>query len=50
MASVEGSVMMTYDVAPEVRALAQKYGFRVELIAMKNTRHALIRKMVILKP
>lgn len=50
MASVKGSVMLTYDDAPEVRALAEKYGFRVEPIPMKNTHHALIRELLILKP
>jgi DNA adenine methylase len=50
MASVKGSVMLTYDDAPEVRALAEKHGFHVEPVPMKNTHHALIRELLILKP
>ena len=50
MASVKGSVMLTYDDAPEVRTMADKHGFRVEPIPMKNTHHALIRELLILKP
>jgi DNA adenine methylase len=50
MASVKGSVMLTYDDAPEVHAMAEKHGFRVQPIPMKNTHHALIRELLILKP
>lgn len=50
MASVQGSVMMTYDEAPEVRKLAKTHGFRVERIPMKNTHHAIIHELLILKP
>jgi DNA adenine methylase len=50
MAAVRGSVMMTYDDAPEVRGLAERHGFRVEFVPMKNTHHALIRELLILKP
>ena len=50
MASVKGSVMLTYDDAPEVRFMAEKHGFRVEPVPMKNTHHALIRELLILKP
>lgn len=50
MASVRGSVMLTYDDAPEVRALAERYGFRVEPVPMKNTHHELIRELLVLKP
>lgn len=50
MASVEGSVMLTYDDAPEVRAMAQRHGFRVEPVPMKNTHHEVIRELLILKP
>jgi DNA adenine methylase len=50
MASVRGSVMMTYDDAPEVRELAARHGFRVEPIPMKNTHHALLSELLILKP
>lgn len=50
MASVRGSVMMTYDDAPEVRAMAARHGFRVEAVPMKNTHHEIIRELLILKP
>ncbi|MES2353127.1 MAG: DNA adenine methylase [Pseudomonadota bacterium] len=50
MESVLGSVMLTYDDAPEVRALAERHAFRVEPVTMKNTHHALIRELLILKP
>ena len=50
MAAVRGSVMMTYDDAPEVREMAQRHGFRIEPVPMKNTHHAIIRELLILKP
>lgn len=50
MASVRGSVMMTYDDAPEVRDMAKRYGFRVETVPMKNTHHEVIYELLILKP
>jgi DNA adenine methylase len=50
MASVRGSVMLTYDDAPEVRSLAERYGLRIEPIPMKNTHHEVIRELLILKP
>lgn len=50
MATVQGSVMMTYDNAPEVQDLARRHGFRVEPVAMKNTHHELITELLILKP
>ena len=50
MASVQGSVMMTYDDAPEVHAMALRHGFRIEMVPMKNTHHAIIRELLILKP
>jgi len=50
MASVRGSVMLTYDDAPEVRSMAERHGFRVETVPMKNTHHQVIRELLILKP
>lgn len=50
MASVRGSVMMTYDDAPEVRSLAARYAFRIQPVPMKNTHHEIIRELLILKP
>ena len=50
MASVRGSVMLTYDDAPEVRSMAARHGFRIEPVPMKNTHHEVIRELLILKP
>lgn len=50
MAAVRGALMLTYDDAPEVRALAQRHGFRIAPVPMKNTHHAVIRELLILKP
>jgi len=50
MASVKGAMMMTYDDAPEVRLMAERYGFRVESVPMKNTHHAIMRELLIMKP
>jgi DNA adenine methylase len=50
MSRVRGSVMMTYDDAPEVREMALRNGFRVEQVPMKNTHHAIIYELLILKP
>ena len=50
MSGVSGSVMMTYDDTPEVREMAARYGFRIVLVPMKNTHHAIIYELLILKP
>lgn len=50
MASVRGSVMLTYDDAPQVRSMAERHGLRIELVPMKNTHHEVIRELLILKP
>jgi DNA adenine methylase len=50
MASVRGSVMMTYDDAPEVRALAERHGLRIARVPMKNAHHEVIRELLIFKP
>lgn len=50
MSKVHGAVMLTYDDAPEVRKLAKRYGFRIVEVPMKNTHHAIIRELLILKP
>lgn len=50
MAATDGSVMLTYDDALEVRELAAQYGFRVEEVPMKNTHHTVIRELLVLKP
>jgi DNA adenine methylase len=50
MASVRGSVMMTYSDSSEVRKLAQRFNFRVEHVPMKNTHHTVMKELLILKP
>lgn len=50
MAEVRGAVMLTYDDAPEVRSLSERYGFRIETVPMKNTHHEVIRELLIFKP
>lgn len=50
LSSVAGTVMMTYDDAPEVFDLAAKYGFTVERIAMRNTHHRTMKEVVLTKP
>jgi len=49
-ANVRGSVMMTYDDSDEVRNLAKRYGFRIKTVPMKNTHHAVIYELLVLKP
>lgn len=51
MASVRGSVMLTtYDDTPEVRSMAERHGFRIESVPMKNIHHEIIHELLILKP
>jgi DNA adenine methylase len=42
-----GDFLMTYDDAPELHALAARYGFCTELVAMKNTHHAEMTELLI---
>lgn len=50
MSAVDGAVMMTYDDSPEVRDMAQRHGFRIENVKMKNTHHEVMRELMIMKP
>ncbi len=50
MASVHGSVMLTYNDAPEVRSLAERHGFCIESVPMKTNHNKIIRELLILKP
>lgn len=47
MARTAGNVMMTYDHAPEVVAMAEARGFNYELVPMKNTHHARMFELII---
>lgn len=42
-----GDFLMTYDDAPEVRALAQKHGLAVQAIPMKNAHHRQVMELLI---
>lgn len=50
MARVQGSVLMTYDDTIEVKTLARQYGFRTDSVPMKNTHHAIIQELLVLRP
>lgn len=47
--SIKGDFLMTYDDTEEVRQRAQKYGFAVETVAMKNAHHAQMTELLIKK-
>lgn len=49
MSRCAGPVMMTYDDAPEVNALAAKHGFQVKRVPMKTTHHAVKHEILLLK-
>lgn len=42
-----GDVLLTYDDARDVRDLAERHGFEVETVAMKNTHHATMLELLI---
>jgi DNA adenine methylase len=46
-ANLKGHFLMTYDNAPEVVALATRYGFATRPVAMKNTHHAEMSELLI---
>jgi DNA adenine methylase len=50
MSKVRGIAMLTYDDTPEVRKLAKHHGFRIVEVPMKNTHHAIIRELLVMKP
>lgn len=50
MSQVQGSVLMTYDDAPEVVGMALKNEFEITRVPMKNTHHAIIYELLIKKP
>lgn len=49
LSNVAGTVMMSYENAPEVPDLAATYGFRAERIAMKNAHHTTMKELVLTK-
>lgn len=50
MSQITGTAMLTYDDTLETRALAKHHKFRVVEVPMKNTHHAIIRELLIMKP
>jgi DNA adenine methylase len=44
---LRGDFLMTYDNAEEVRALAERHGFEIKPVAMKNTHHAEMNELLI---
>ena len=47
LAAARGDVLMTYDAAPEVDALAAAHGFATARVAMKSTHHAPMGELVV---
>ena len=44
---LSGDFLMTYDDNDMIRSLAQRYGFDMQVIAMKNTHHATMKELLI---
>jgi DNA adenine methylase len=47
---IAGTAMLTYDGAPEVIEIARKHGLRVKTTTVKNTHHAVVQELLVLKP
>lgn len=47
MSRVKGPALLTYDDAPEVRQLAEEFGFHVNAVPMKNSHHAVVFELLI---
>lgn len=47
LASLMADPVMTYDLNPEVQALARRHGLQAKPIAMKNTHHAVMDELMI---
>lgn len=45
--TLEGDFLMTYDNAPGVLELAERFGFETQCVAMKNTHHAEMSELLI---
>ncbi|MHB8596665.1 MAG: DNA adenine methylase [Ktedonobacteraceae bacterium] len=44
---LSGDFLMTYDDNDMIRSLAQRYGFDMQVISMKNTHHATMKELLI---
>lgn len=49
-AGIKGAVMMTYDDTPEVRTLAEKYGFSITHAQMKSGHHKVHQELLLTRP
>jgi DNA adenine methylase len=49
LAQVRGHVLCTYSDSKEVRFLAREHGFSAHEVLMKNTHHAHLAELVLLK-
>ncbi len=47
LARCRGDFLVSYNNAPEIVALAERYGFQTRLVAMKNTHHARMTELLI---
>lgn len=47
LSRVRGHVLLTYDDTPEIRSLADEFGFETEPVAMKNTHHAQMTELLV---
>ena len=45
--NVNGHFVMTYDDTPDIRRMAERFGFETRTIAMKNTHHAEMTELLI---
>ncbi len=45
--TLEGDFLMTYDNAPEIQEMAERYGFSTKTVAMKNTHHVEMRELLV---
>lgn len=49
LADIKGDFLATYDDSPEIRKLAQRFGFETDTVPMKNTHHAKMEELIISK-
>lgn len=49
MSCTKGDVLMTYDDAPEVAHLAERYGMGIRKVPMKSTHHAIMYELLLSK-
>jgi DNA adenine methylase len=49
MAKVSGNFVMSYNDSTEVRELAEKHKFQIKTIPMKNTHHAVMKELLIMR-